>query len=64
VFLSCRPFFVNTFSTVLVGAEVSSAQVRRQKKLQHFQDMLKMCINNERPAGKKHTSAGWFDGEK
>ena len=46
VFHSCRPFIVNTtFLTGLVGVEVSSvstAQARRQKKLQHPQDLLKM----------------------
>ena len=43
VFLSCRPFVVKTtFSTVLVSVEVSFAQARRQKKLQHQQDLLKM----------------------
>ena len=40
MFLSCRPFVVNiTFSTGLMGVE---ALARRQKKLQHPQDLLKM----------------------
>ena len=50
VFLSCRPFVVNTFSIGFVGVKVSSVsclgslacQARRQKKLQHPQDLLKM----------------------
>ena len=41
VFLSYRPFVVNTaFSTGLVSVEVG--QTRRQKNLQHSQDLLKM----------------------
>ena len=56
VFLSCRPFVVNTtFSTELVGVQVSSTPARPVEKC---------CINNERPTGNKHTSVGWDDGEK
>ena len=39
VFLSCRPFVVNTtFSTGLVGVEFFSDE----GKLEHLQDLLKM----------------------
>jgi len=42
VFLSCRPFVVNTFSIGLVGVEVSSVS------------WLGQMTNDERPTGKKH----------
>ena len=57
VFLSCRPFVVNT--TFSRGLEVSGIGDRR-----NFKTCWKCCINNERPTGKKHTSVRWDDGEK
>ena len=54
VLISCRPFVVNaTFSTGLVGAEVTSVSW-----------LLKMLYNNKRPTGKKHTNVEWDDGGK
>ena len=64
VFLSCRPFVVNTtFSTGLVGVEVSSVSWLGQLKiLQHPQDLFKRFYK-ERPTG-KHANVGWDDDEK
>ena len=66
MFLSCRPFFVNTtFSTGLVGAEVSSVSWLGQLTTSApTKPVEKCCINNERPIGKKHTIVGWNDGGK
>ena len=54
MFLSCRHFVVNTFSTGLVGVEVSSISWLGQLT----------GINDERPTGNKHTTVGWDDGGK
>ena len=48
MFLSCRPFVVITFSTGLVGVEVTSG----------------CCYNNERPTGQKQPTVRWKDGGK
>ena len=56
VFLSCRPFVVNTFLTGLVGeTEETSTPTRPVENV---------VLTNEMPTGKKHTTVGWDDGGK
>ena len=58
LFLSCRPFFVITFSKGLVGVEVTSVSFNTHKTC------WKCCYNNESPTRQKQPSVRWKDGGK
>ena len=62
VFLSCRPFVVNTFSTDLLGVEVTSVSWPGQ--LSNLNTHKARCYNNEMPTEQKHTYIRWDDGGK
>ena len=67
VSLSCRPFIVYTFSTGLLGVEVSSVSCPSQEKEETSKPtrpVENVVFNNEKPTGKKHTNVGWDDGGK
>ena len=69
VFLSCRPFVVNaTFSTGLVGFEVSSAyglgHTRRQMKLQRLTRPLENVALTKKYPQDRNTTIEWDDGGK
>jgi hypothetical protein len=56
VFLFCRPFVVNTFSTGLVGVEVSAGD---RRSFNTHETSLNCRINDKWSTGKKHTTISW-----
>ena len=66
VFLSCRPFVVNTTITIISDLN-SNCQKPKPGDRSNF-NTHKICwncrTNDDRSTGKKHTNVGWDDGGK